>query len=96
MEVTALVRYRRGVVGESKRTVHLVPITGSTLDVTQVPGVIEALCGLVFSPGEAEALPEISGMPCVDCMALAEPEVPAPETLPVGDPDVNRFTISGP
>ena len=59
-----LVRYRRGLVGESKRVVHIVPVPAT--DITQ----LIAYCGQSFEAGEAELVGE-RGMPCVTCLAKA-------------------------
>jgi hypothetical protein len=57
------VRFRRGVVGETKRTVHLVPVpTGDTM-----PPVLVAICGTEFGPEKADLLDGLRGMPCVHC-----------------------------
>lgn len=62
-----LVRFRRGVVGETKRVVHLV----AAPDGGQVPEVLTAYCGTEFRPGETDLLPGIQGMPCELCLARA-------------------------
>jgi hypothetical protein len=59
----ALVRLRRGVVGESRRVCHLIPVpTGP------VPEYLTALCGEAIHPGEAEVLAGLRGMPCHACL----------------------------
>jgi hypothetical protein len=73
-----LVRYRRGLVGESKRVVHIVPVPDST-DITR----LTAYCGQLFNPGEAELVGE-QGMPCVTCLATAP--VPGMGQLDSGEP----------
>lgn len=62
-----LVRFKSGVVGETKRVCHLVP----TPEVDTAPDVLTALCGTEIRPGEADLLPRIMGMPCESCMARA-------------------------
>lgn len=62
-----LARLRRGVVGESRRVCHVVPVP----DVDGVPDWLEAFCGAVLRRGESEWLPSIRGMPCVRCLSLA-------------------------
>jgi hypothetical protein len=66
-------RLRRGVrlpsgrvTGESDREVHLfsVPTGGS------IPSQLTALCGLVITPGMADQITAITGMPCSVCLAL--------------------------
>lgn len=59
-----LVRLRRGVVGETQRTCHLVP----TPPDDTVPPSLVAYCGLVIQPGTAELLSAPDGMPCVGCL----------------------------
>lgn len=65
-------RLRRGIVlpsgritGETDRAVHLFPLP------TGVPDHLTALCGLVITPGMADMLTAIVGMPCPACLALA-------------------------
>lgn len=55
---------RRSAGGETGRCVHLacLPADGSP------PTALKALCGKEFRAGEAERLPEIAGMPCVQCL----------------------------
>jgi hypothetical protein len=60
------VRLRRGLVGETCREVHIVPIQ----QVDTIPAVLTAYCGLRIRPGTAELLPEPAGMPCVHCLAV--------------------------
>ncbi len=64
----ALVRLRRGVVGESRRVCHLIPVpTGP------VPEHLTALCGEAIFPGEAEVLDGLRGMPCHACLMESAP-----------------------
>jgi hypothetical protein len=60
----ALVRLRRGVVGESKRVCHLIPIPVGPA----APDYLTALCGERVYSGQAEVLDRISGMPCHLCL----------------------------
>ena len=60
-----LVRLRRGVVGETQRTCHLVPTPSSD---DTMPTSLVAYCGLVIQPGTAELLSAPDGMPCVGCL----------------------------
>jgi hypothetical protein len=71
-----LVRLRFGVVGESRRVVHVVP---APQNATTVPAVLTALCGEQIRPGTAEVLPELGGMPCGPCFLAATPN---PNELP--------------
>lgn len=70
----AFVRFRSGVVVESRRKVHLVrlpPILGAPAGIGEYAYVLTALCGQEFSPGEAELLPGMAGMPCENCLRLS-------------------------
>ena len=61
-----LVRLRAGVVGETRRSVHVVPFSGIEKD-----GVMVAYCGLPIVPMFAECLETLRGMPCELCVARA-------------------------
>ncbi|WP_052684607.1 hypothetical protein [Lentzea aerocolonigenes] len=67
-----LVRKRAGVVGETQRTCHLVPMP----DDDSTPLALTAYCGELIHRGEAELLSQPSGMPCVGCLF----RVPMPRT----------------
>jgi hypothetical protein len=73
-----LVRKRAGVVGETQRTCHLVPMP----DDDSTPVALTAYCGELIHRGEAELLDQPSGMPCVGC--LFRVPVPRGEELPPG------------
>lgn len=67
-------RLRRGVVlpsgrvvGERDRTAHLFPLPTGVAN----PDHLTALCGLVITPGMADLLPAVTGMPCPACLARA-------------------------
>ncbi|WP_332306952.1 hypothetical protein [Saccharomonospora cyanea] len=60
-----LARLRRGVVGETRRVCHVVPVP----DTNGVPDQLLALCGAVLRRGESEWLPSVRGMPCERCLA---------------------------
>jgi hypothetical protein len=60
-----LVRLRAGVVGESRRSVHVVPFPVRESD------VLVACCGLPIVPVLAEYLDELRGMPCELCVLRA-------------------------
>jgi hypothetical protein len=60
-----LVRKRAGVVGETQRTCHLVPMPE---DDGRTPLALTAYCGELIHRGEAELLTQPSGMPCVGCL----------------------------
>jgi hypothetical protein len=64
-----LVRFRPGVVGERRRTIHVVPIPEGDVP----PVELTALCGQVFRPGTAERLDSSLGMPCDICFMVAAP-----------------------
>lgn len=86
----AFVRFRKGIVGETRRVVHLVPLPrdyfgGEDLAVTASVTALAALCGQLFRPGEAEQLNEPRGMPCGQCLTEAACAVPSertPTTIP--------------
>jgi hypothetical protein len=61
------VRFRAGVVGESRRVTHLVPYQQIDGDPVH-PGVLTALCGQTLSPRDCDVLVIIGGAPCVDCL----------------------------
>jgi hypothetical protein len=65
----ALVRLRRGVVGESRRVCHLIPVPAAGA----VPEYLTALCGESIFPGEAEVLDGLRGMPCHACLMANTP-----------------------
>jgi hypothetical protein len=67
----ALVRLRRGVVGESRRVCHLIPVPAPG----PVPEHLTALCGESIFPGEAEVLDGVRGMPCHACLVESAPTV---------------------
>lgn len=60
-----LVRLKPGVVGESRRQVHVVPISSATAD------TFVAYCGLRLAREDADTLAEPVGMPCYLCLALS-------------------------
>ena len=65
--VFALVRVRRGVVGESRRTTHLVDMTA----VDRGSGSLQALCGEWLAAGDTDLLVDLIGMPCESCLIRA-------------------------
>lgn len=69
------VRFRRGVVGETQRSCHLVPVPAADA----VPEFLIALCGQKFGPGTADLLQVFTGMPCERCVALSAASVSAAE-----------------
>lgn len=82
-----LVRYRPGVVGETARTVHLVP-----LPVGGPAGAVAALCGTLLRREDVEPVTPGQGMPCTLCVLsrVADGPPPPPVTTTGGtrvDPD---------
>lgn len=65
--VMAVVRLRRGVVGERRRVCHIVPIPESG----HIPHQVYALCGEPIASCDAEVLNGIAGMPCERCLAAS-------------------------
>lgn len=73
--VEVLVRLRPGVVGETRRVCHVVPVQlgGS------VPEFLTAYCGLRIEAGTADLLDGPTGMPCVPCLVRMPLPGPSPE-----------------
>ncbi|GDY33953.1 hypothetical protein [Gandjariella thermophila] len=74
-----LVRYRVGVVGESRRVVHVVPLA----DADAIPEVLATYCGERIPLGTVDLLDRPRGMPCTSCLAIAP--LPAVDDLPKRD-----------
>jgi hypothetical protein len=53
------------VIGESRRQVHVVPISSAT------PDTFVAYCGLRLARDDCDTLAEPAGMPCYLCLALS-------------------------
>jgi hypothetical protein len=72
--IIAFVRYRRGIVGEARRAVHLVPvpIDAPPAATAAAPSALIALCGERLRPRDAELLTGVGGMPCVDCIRRSD------------------------
>ncbi|TNC21915.1 hypothetical protein [Amycolatopsis alkalitolerans] len=64
-ELVAVIRLRRGVVGERRRVSHLVPLPAEG----PIPSELTAVCGEVIAPAQAEVLNGVCGMPCEACLA---------------------------
>ena len=62
-----LIRFKPGVVGETRRTVHVVPAP----DGGAMPDVLTAYCGQQFPPGVIELLGRHEGMLCNPCILTA-------------------------
>lgn len=60
-----LVRYRAGVVGDTRRAVHVVPPLPAS---RSAEGMLTALCGAILSPAELEVVSFREGMPCLACV----------------------------
>lgn len=76
-----LVRAREGLVGNVRRSCHVVIVP----DGGALPEFLIACCGVQFTPGSAELLDQISGIPCEACLAKAPlPNQPLLESSQVG------------
>jgi len=64
-DAVLLVRLRAGVVGETRRSVHVVPFGART------DGLMVTYCGMPIVPIFAEYLETLRGMPCELCVARA-------------------------
>lgn len=64
-ELVAVVRLRRGVVGERRRVCHIVAIP----EHGPIPAELSALCGETILPAQAEVMGRVCGMPCEACLA---------------------------
>jgi hypothetical protein len=62
-----LVRYRVGVVGESRRVVHVVPMANAR----PIPEVLNTYCGERLPLGTVDLLDRPRGMSCTTCLAIA-------------------------
>jgi hypothetical protein len=69
-----LVRLLPGMIGETGRLVHIVPLPAAG----PPAGWLTAYCGARFRPGTTELLSGPGGMPCFHCLT----EAPAPGTSP--------------
>ncbi|SFQ67503.1 hypothetical protein SAMN05421810_11280 [Amycolatopsis arida] len=78
-ELVAMVRLRRGVVGESRRVCHVVPVP-DPWQARGLPERLTALCGEHIVVEQAELLPGLAGMPCEPCLLRSAPR----QTLPKG------------
>jgi hypothetical protein len=78
-----LVRYRPGVVEETARTVHVVPLPAD-----ERAGAVGALCGAVLKLHDIQTVTLGEGMPCTVCLSThlinttpaGEPPTPGPDT----------------
>ncbi|MFI5561497.1 hypothetical protein ACIA2T_19640 [Amycolatopsis japonica] len=75
----AFVRLRPGIVGETKRTTHLVEVVAETGELTFLPGFgYPTLCTLYLQPNSFDILGEMQGMPCDRCLLKSPSPEPAP------------------
>lgn len=72
-----LARPLPGVVGETRRVVHLAGLTAN--------GRVTGLCGASFATADVEILDHIAGMPCEVCLSRAPGAGPRTITGPDGD-----------
>jgi hypothetical protein len=83
----AVVRLRRGIVGESRRVCHVVPIPeGDT-----TPSYLTALCGVRIYPGQGEVLGAFTGMPCDSCVVASMTAGSTSQMLPPEDVEQARI-----
>jgi hypothetical protein len=72
-EALMVMRLRRGVVGESRRVSHVVPVPGAGA----WPDELTALCGTRMDRRQSEVLTAATGMPCERCVS----QLPVYETV---------------
>jgi hypothetical protein len=75
------VRFRSGVVGETLRVCHYVPIPNAG----ETPTILTALCGTTIGPGQADRLDKVQGMPCFSCLMHAASTVDTHAAIDGGD-----------
>jgi hypothetical protein len=80
-----LVRYRRGVVGETARTVHVVPLPPE-----ERAGAVGAWCGAALMLRDVETVTPGEGMPCTVCVLTH-----ATSTTPTGEPPLEGPDTAG-
>lgn len=79
-----LVRYRPGVIGETARTVHVVP-----LPTDERASVVGALCGAALMVHDIEIVTLGEGMPCTMCVVTQ-----ALGTVPTGEPGADAAGLA--
>ncbi len=84
-----LVRYRPGVVGETARTVHLVP-----LPVGGPAGAVTALCGTLLRREDVESVTPGQGIPCPVCVLSHVTGDPPPSPVTTGDTRVDTDPLA--
>jgi hypothetical protein len=77
MPAVMWVRFLPGVVGLTRRVVHVVPVPADGV----VPERLMAYCGQPIGRGVAELLSQPVGAPCTEC--LLRWRLPEPTKLPV-------------
>ncbi len=78
-----LVRYRPGVVGETARTVHVVP-----LPTNDQANTVSAVCGAALRLEDLETVNPGEGMPCTGCLLThVMSTTPAAQEPPASSPD---------
>jgi hypothetical protein len=81
-----LVRYRPGVIGETARTVHVVPLPTAPGQA----GAVGALCGAVLILDDIETVTPGLGMPCTVCIVNH-----VMGTTPIGEPPASSSDSAG-
>jgi hypothetical protein len=85
-----LVRYRPGVVGLTRRVVHVVPLPAGA----PASHRLTAYCGAVIEPGQVELMDRPAGAPCTLCL-LQAPLPPASDETALDDrPETTRLALS--
>lgn len=87
MSKLLMVRAREGLVGNVRRTCHVVVVPEDGT----LPAFLTACCGVRFTPGSAELVNQISGMPCETCLAKA----PVPDPLMLDGPKAGSAERGG-
>jgi hypothetical protein len=84
-----LVRYRPGVVGETARTVHLIP-----LPIGSPSEAVTALCETLLRLEDVEPVTPGQGMPCMVCVLSHVAGGPPPPPVTTGDTRVNTDPLA--
>jgi hypothetical protein len=85
VQPVVLVRYRPGVVGETARTVHLVPLPPE-----ERAGAVSAWCGAALTLHDIETVTPGEGMPCTVCVITH-----VTRTTPTGEPSTGGPDTAG-
>lgn len=78
----ALVRYRPGVVGETARVVHVVPLSTDAY-----AGAVGTVCGAGLPLEDIETVTPGQGMPCIVCVITHATRTPPNGEPPMDGPD---------